>query len=269
VKSYLLKQHNVEKRFIVLCRHPFRRWHLAFRDQRPKLTTHRRRFDMANGTADIPQTTKGVNPPPPKQELAAGSGAVSANPFPTQPGSTSGAPGTTPVQGQQVTRDAPGGSLPAGLTSPEAAKSLPDPGVAMGKTAGVESPEQRDERVDAARPEEEASSFNNLKSPTREEMEKVGFTPLEEHPPLKEGDKIQGPHDRANRPPTDKELEHGRAAFAGVVDPVDQATLLSQQGEVKDPPIDKNAPKDVPADPRKVAESRGIKLKEKPDGEVR
>lgn len=234
-------------------------------------------MSQANSGLGIPPTNLPKSEPlssqtSPDSRAGAGTSGAQRSTFNVvpQPSAPSGLPGNQPVAGQQVTRDAPGGNLPSGVTSPDAAKSLPDPGVAFRGTQAqaVESPEDRDDRVAAARPEPDRGPARP--APTKEEMEALGFTPLEDHPPLKEGDVIQGPHDRGNRKPTEKELELGRIAASTDLGPDEQELLRSsRQVEIKDPPIDKNAPKDVPADPRKVAESRGIKLKEKPDEEVK
>lgn len=84
--------------------------------------------------------------------------------------------------------------------------------------------------------------------------------------PLKPGDVVQGPGDRRNRKPNEKELEAGKNEYQYHLTPEEQEVLNSQKFTVIDPPIDKNAPKDVPADPRKVAESRGIKFPDKDPG---
>lgn len=78
--------------------------------------------------------------------------------------------------------------------------------------------------------------------------------------PLRPGDVVQGPGDRKNRRPKDAELEAGKKEFNFDLTDEEQEALASQKFEVKDPPIDENAPKDEPADPRKVAEGRGIKF---------
>lgn len=138
-----------------------------------------------------------------------------------------------------VRPDGPGGNLPAAATSLDAAKALPDPGVATrgGRQFTPETPEERDERVNS------------------------GLKPGD-HPPLTENDVIQGPGDRKNRKPRPEELEAGKLYRQGVLTADQQLAVTEQRGEHNDPPIDESAPKDVPADPRKVAESRGFKLKD-------
>lgn len=80
--------------------------------------------------------------------------------------------------------------------------------------------------------------------------------------PLTPADRIQGPDDRSNREPTEAEIELGkleaqrRTIEAGLSD-------YEFIPAISDPEIDPNAPADVPADPKVVAESRGqLKPKE-------
>jgi hypothetical protein len=75
--------------------------------------------------------------------------------------------------------------------------------------------------------------------------------------PLRKGDKIQGPNDRTNRLATEEEIQAGNLVFGDPDNPLDL-----KDPEIKDPPIDENAPEDKPADPMEVARSRGM-LKEK------
>lgn len=94
------------------------------------------------------------------------------------------------------------------------------------------------------------------------ELPEFGFTNLDDHPPLKPGDKIQGPNDRVNRDPTSAELEYGRRVLnEGNLSDEEKRQVANFKPAVIDPPIDENAPPDVPADPRKVAESRGMIFK--------
>lgn len=94
------------------------------------------------------------------------------------------------------------------------------------------------------------------------ELPEFGFTNLDDHPPLKPGDKIQGPNDRVNRDPTPAELEYGRRVLnEGNLSDEEKRQVANFKPAVIDPPIDENAPPDVPADPRKVAESRGMIFK--------
>lgn len=86
--------------------------------------------------------------------------------------------------------------------------------------------------------------------------------PTEPPIPLRPGDVIQGPGDRKNRRPNENELKTGEDVYRYNLSDEEIEALESQKFAVIDPPIDENAPKDVPADPRKVAESRGIKFPE-------
>lgn len=96
------------------------------------------------------------------------------------------------------------------------------------------------------------------------DLPEFGFTSLDDHPPLKPGDKIQGPLDRENRDPTPAELEFGqRVRNDGNLTDEEKKEVAKLKPVIIDPPIDKNAPPDVPADPRKVAESRGMVFKKK------
>jgi hypothetical protein len=96
-------------------------------------------------------------------------------------------------------------------------------------------------------------------------LKDLGYTPLDSHPPLAEGDRIQGPHDRGNRKPTKAELEAGKRATENQLSREEMLEAQRQNGAIKDPPIDENAPKDKPADPRKVLEGRGIKFEKRQD----
>lgn len=74
--------------------------------------------------------------------------------------------------------------------------------------------------------------------------------------PLTPVDRVQGPNDRANREPTAAEIELGEREAQRLA--IEQGNSdLEFVPATSDPEIDPNAPKDVPADPKKVAESRG------------
>ncbi len=154
---------------------------------------------------------------------------------------------------------APGGNVPAGRASLEAAKATADPGKTLrgGGNTSVQSPEEADQLRARSSPQ---VGFAPVPEPVVENLEPYGYTPLTAHPPLKPGDKIQGPHDRNNRPPTEKEIEAGKLASMDMH--LDENEVLVPPEPV-DPPIDENAPEDKPADLRKVAEERGqVKTRE-------
>lgn len=160
----------------------------------------------------------------------------------------------------------PAGNPPAARTSLDAAKALPNPGdvvLSSGtntppSNVEVQTPEDRDERLRAGDPNRdfnaEREALNREEQHRDTLMKKYRGTPLGDHPPLKKGDKIQGPYDRTNREPTEDELAHGEFVTAFQ----DKPEYTAKEHEPNDPPIDESAPKDVPADPRKVAESRGM-----------
>jgi hypothetical protein len=92
---------------------------------------------------------------------------------------------------------------------------------------------------------------------------------IKDGPLLREGSVIQGPNDRKNRPATAEEIALSKQFHEDGLTDQEREDIANQRPKVPDIEIDKSAPPDVPANPRKVAESRGIVFTDKdPNAEV-